>query len=254
MIAAASGGASGRSPAVVFGSEAWLDRREALGGASACWQAGLDRGVGALWSRRASRCVRPLARSSGLIPRRATPLMPLNVDRPRRRRARAAQSACAARPDLQPRHLRPRPYPALPRHRQLAGRELSSYISDHRLGLVGDLELPVRRRRRLCPHSRRREAERRTLRPASPQSRSRPTPSACAPTSSSRWCCPSIPTSCIVDKEPIGLRGELIPALDILRRRGARIVLGLRDVLDEPAQAARGMAPERRARGARPDL
>lgn len=38
----------------------------------------------------------------------------------------------------------------------------------------------------------------------------------------------------IVDKEPIGLRGELVPTLDILRQRGARIVLGLRDVLDEP--------------------
>lgn len=43
------------------------------------------------------------------------------------------------------------------------------------------------------------------------------------------------PDVVIVDKEPIGLRGEMKPALDILRRRGARIVLGLRDVLDEPA-------------------
>jgi predicted glycosyltransferase len=44
------------------------------------------------------------------------------------------------------------------------------------------------------------------------------------------------PDVVIVDKEPIGLRGELVPALDILRRRGARIVLGLRDVLDEPVK------------------
>lgn len=44
------------------------------------------------------------------------------------------------------------------------------------------------------------------------------------------------PDVVIVDKEPIGLRGELVPALDILRPRGARIVLGLRDVLDEPAK------------------
>lgn len=44
------------------------------------------------------------------------------------------------------------------------------------------------------------------------------------------------PDVVIVDKEPIGLRGELVPALEILRRRGARIVLGLRDVLDEPAK------------------
>ncbi|KRE09819.1 hypothetical protein ASE63_04680 [Bosea sp. Root381] len=44
------------------------------------------------------------------------------------------------------------------------------------------------------------------------------------------------PDVVIVDKEPLGLRGEFAPALDILRRRGARIVLGLRDVLDEPAK------------------
>ncbi|QEL25353.1 hypothetical protein FQV39_24245 [Bosea sp. F3-2] len=43
------------------------------------------------------------------------------------------------------------------------------------------------------------------------------------------------PDVVIVDKEPLGLRGELKPSLDILRRRGARIVLGLRDVLDDPA-------------------
>lgn len=44
------------------------------------------------------------------------------------------------------------------------------------------------------------------------------------------------PDVVIVDKEPVGLRGELVPALEILRRRGARIVLGLRDVLDEPVK------------------
>jgi predicted glycosyltransferase len=46
------------------------------------------------------------------------------------------------------------------------------------------------------------------------------------------------PDVVIVDKEPTGLRGELLPALDILRRRGARLVLGVRDVLDEPAKLA----------------
>jgi predicted glycosyltransferase len=39
----------------------------------------------------------------------------------------------------------------------------------------------------------------------------------------------------IVDKEPLGLRGEVKPTLDLLRRRGAHIVLGVRDVMDEPA-------------------
>jgi predicted glycosyltransferase len=44
----------------------------------------------------------------------------------------------------------------------------------------------------------------------------------------------------IVDKEPLGLRGEVLPTLEMLNARGARLVLGLRDVLDEPA----ALAPE----------
>lgn len=43
------------------------------------------------------------------------------------------------------------------------------------------------------------------------------------------------PDILIVDKEPCGFRGELLPALEDLSQSGhARIVLGLRDVLDEP--------------------
>ncbi|PCJ10006.1 MAG: hypothetical protein COB16_01485 [Rhodobacteraceae bacterium] len=43
------------------------------------------------------------------------------------------------------------------------------------------------------------------------------------------------PDILIVDKEPTGFRGELLPTLDLLKSRGrARLVLGLRDVLDEP--------------------
>ncbi len=43
------------------------------------------------------------------------------------------------------------------------------------------------------------------------------------------------PDVLIVDKEPTGFRGELLPTLDLLHRNGrARLVLGLRDVLDEP--------------------
>jgi predicted glycosyltransferase len=44
------------------------------------------------------------------------------------------------------------------------------------------------------------------------------------------------PDIVIADKEPIGLKGEFLPALEIFRRRGARIVLGVRDVLDDPAR------------------
>jgi predicted glycosyltransferase len=39
----------------------------------------------------------------------------------------------------------------------------------------------------------------------------------------------------IVDKEPVGLRGEVLDTLKMLKRQGTRLVLGLRDVMDEPA-------------------
>lgn len=39
----------------------------------------------------------------------------------------------------------------------------------------------------------------------------------------------------IVDKEPLGLRGEVADTLALLKSKGTPLVLGLRDVLDEPA-------------------
>jgi predicted glycosyltransferase len=44
----------------------------------------------------------------------------------------------------------------------------------------------------------------------------------------------------IVDKEPLGLRGEALETLEMLRERGTPLILGLRDVMDEPA----ALAPE----------
>lgn len=38
----------------------------------------------------------------------------------------------------------------------------------------------------------------------------------------------------LVDKEPLGLRGEVRSTLEMLKARGTRCVLGLRDVMDEP--------------------
>ena len=38
----------------------------------------------------------------------------------------------------------------------------------------------------------------------------------------------------LVDKEPLGLRGEVGETLEMLKTRGTRLVLGLRDVMDEP--------------------
>jgi predicted glycosyltransferase len=42
----------------------------------------------------------------------------------------------------------------------------------------------------------------------------------------------------IVDKEPLGLRGEVHDTLVMLKERGTRLVLGLRDIMDEPALLA----------------
>ena len=42
----------------------------------------------------------------------------------------------------------------------------------------------------------------------------------------------------IVDKEPLGLYGEIVDTLHLLKERGTRLVLGLRDVMDEPALLA----------------
>lgn len=42
------------------------------------------------------------------------------------------------------------------------------------------------------------------------------------------------PDIMIVDKEPLGLRGEIERTLHMLKDRGTHLILGLRDVLDEP--------------------
>jgi len=43
----------------------------------------------------------------------------------------------------------------------------------------------------------------------------------------------------LVDKEPLGLRGEIHETLRMLKRNGTQCVLGLRDVMDDPALLAR---------------
>ncbi|MDQ4134571.1 MAG: hypothetical protein M3158_00140 [Pseudomonadota bacterium] len=50
----------------------------------------------------------------------------------------------------------------------------------------------------------------------------------------------------IVDKEPTGFRGEVMPALEHLQGQGCRLVLGIRDVMDEPAL----LVPEWERKGA----
>ncbi len=54
----------------------------------------------------------------------------------------------------------------------------------------------------------------------------------------------------IVDKEPLGLRGEALNTMRMLRARGTRLILGLRDVMDEP----RLLVPEWRRKNVMPAL
>ncbi|MEK9945852.1 MAG: glycosyltransferase [Alphaproteobacteria bacterium] len=54
----------------------------------------------------------------------------------------------------------------------------------------------------------------------------------------------------IVDKEPLGLRGEVTDTLEMLKERGTRLVLGLRDVMDSPTL----LAPEWQRKNAMPAL
>lgn len=46
------------------------------------------------------------------------------------------------------------------------------------------------------------------------------------------------PDLLIVDKEPLGLRGEVLETLELMRENGVPAVFGLRDVMDDPAQLA----------------
>lgn len=54
----------------------------------------------------------------------------------------------------------------------------------------------------------------------------------------------------IVDKEPHGLRGEVLETLEALKARGTQLVLGLRDILDDPQL----LAPEWKSKNVLPAL
>jgi predicted glycosyltransferase len=53
------------------------------------------------------------------------------------------------------------------------------------------------------------------------------------------------PTVVLVDKHPFGAKGEFRAGLDELRAAGGRAVLGLRDILDEPASVLKEWSPYR---------
>lgn len=50
------------------------------------------------------------------------------------------------------------------------------------------------------------------------------------------------PDVVVVDRHPFGTAGELRPGLQAARAAGARVVLGLRDIIDEPGVVARELA------------
>ncbi|MFZ1816023.1 MAG: glycosyltransferase, partial [Rhizobiaceae bacterium] len=52
------------------------------------------------------------------------------------------------------------------------------------------------------------------------------------------------PDMMIVDKEPLGLKGELEPTLAMLRKRDCKVVLGLRDVMDSPDNLEKEWGPK----------
>jgi predicted glycosyltransferase len=58
------------------------------------------------------------------------------------------------------------------------------------------------------------------------------------------------PDILLVDKEPLGLRGEAKETMEMLKARGTKLILGLRDVMDDPVL----LAPEWERKGAMPAL
>ena len=52
------------------------------------------------------------------------------------------------------------------------------------------------------------------------------------------------PDCAVVDRLPLGLEGELGPTLEALRASGCRLVLGLRDIEDDPAKVRRAWGPD----------
>jgi len=54
------------------------------------------------------------------------------------------------------------------------------------------------------------------------------------------------PDCAVVDRLPLGLEGELVPALEALRASGCRLVLGLRDIENDPAEVRRTWGPDLR--------
>jgi predicted glycosyltransferase len=58
------------------------------------------------------------------------------------------------------------------------------------------------------------------------------------------------PDMIIVDKEPLGLRGEVEETLRMMKARGTRLILGLRDIMDDPLM----LAPEWRRKNVMPAL
>ncbi|MEM7119973.1 MAG: glycosyltransferase [Pseudomonadota bacterium] len=58
------------------------------------------------------------------------------------------------------------------------------------------------------------------------------------------------PDILLVDKEPLGLRGEVKETMEMLKARGTKLILGLRDVMDD----ATLLAPEWERKGAMPAL
>ena len=115
-------------------------------------------------------------------------------------------------------------------------------------GLADHRQLRFPRARRFRARARRDQAAQRRIHVAQPAHRHRARRWRCAPRSSGTPPRSFGPDLFIVDKEPLGLRGEVHETLKMLKRSGTRLVLGLRDVMDEP----RLLEPEWQRKNAMP--
>ena len=162
------------------------------------------------------------------------------------RQSRRAISAA----DLQPRHLRPGPSATLPGDRARAGRATARPVGADPLRLADHRQLQLPHARRFRPHSRRDQAEGRRLPAAQPGHRPgrilsmrgkiiRHTAEAFEP------------HIFLVDKEPLGLRGEVRDTLALLKARGTPTGAGLARRHGRAGTTGRGMGAQERRAGAR---
>ncbi len=136
--------------------------------------------------------------------------------------------------DLQPRQFRPRPSAPLPDDRASSGRNLSSSLGVDLVGLADHRQLRLQVTGRFRAGAGGDQAAQRRLHVACNLHIDIEQTLAMRGSIIQHTAEIFDPHLFLVDKEPLGLRGEVRDTLVMLKERGTRLVLGLRDVMDEP--------------------